>query len=145
MAIAQETINSIVLQIRRYGSDGVAFDEWMSTVAPYVRLHGHVGAFRSEAQGLWLSNNKPAVEDLVRKLLEGPSREEQEFQRTGELAGSVSDDTYYRFLAKMGLCRGDTLSVHSVTGELVGLKFDDARLPERVPGEKTAPKSEKKK
>ena len=70
----------------------------------------------------------------MQSLLGGLTVQERESLKTGELAGALSDDTYYRFLAKMGLCRGDTLSVHAEAGEMISLRFDDERLPERVPG-----------
>jgi len=132
MALPKEQIDSIISQLNSFGDDGVAFDNWMFTISNYVRAHGHVGKFKSTARGLWLANNKRGVERLVRETLGGKTHEEQAVERNGDLTAPAAEDAFYKLLCKMGLCKGDTLTVHSADGEIVPLTFDDARLPERL-------------
>jgi hypothetical protein len=139
MALPKEQIASIISQLNSFGDDGVAFDNWMFTIANYVRSHGDVGAFKSTARSLWLSNNKRGVEQLVRETLGGLTTEERAIVKQGDLTEPMAEAAFYKLLCKMGLCKGDTLTVHSADGDIVPLKFDDDRLPVR-PKKVTAPK-----
>lgn len=140
MALPNEQIDSIIAQLNSFGDDGVAFDNWMFTISNYVRAHGHVGQFKSTARGLWLANNKKGVETLVRETLGGQTTEEKAVAKHGDLTAPMAEEAFYTLLRKMGLCKGDTLTVHSADGDIVPLKFDDARLPER-PKKVKAPKA----
>lgn len=131
MSLPKNQIDSIIAQLHKFGEDGLAFDDWMNTVSPLVRAHGDVGAFRTDARSLWLAHNKKGVERLVRDLLSGPNKEEQEALKNGDWMESLAEDAFYRFLARMGIRRGDTLSVHAANGNIVPLTFDNDRLPER--------------
>jgi hypothetical protein len=142
MALPNEQIESIIAQLNKFGDDGVAFDDWMFSISNYVRAHGHVGAFKSTARSLWLANNKKGVEVLVRDTLGGQTTEEKAVAKHGDLTTPMAEEALYRMLCKMGLCRGDTLTVHSAEGEVVPLTFDDERLPER-PEKVGAPKPKK--
>lgn len=139
MALPKEQIDSIISQLNSFGDDGVAFDNWMFTISNYVRAHGHVGAFKSTARGLWLSGNKRGVERLVRDTLGGQTHEELAIAKRGDLTEPMAEEALYKLLCKMGVRRGDTLSVHSAEGDLVQLRFNDDRLPER-PKKVQAPK-----
>ncbi len=139
MALPKQQIDSIIAQLNSFGDDGVAFDNWMFTIASYVRAHGDVGAFKSTARSLWLSNNKKGVEQLVRETLGGQTTEERAIAKQGDLTEPMAEAAFYKLLCKMGLCRGDTLTVHSAEGDIVPLKFDDDRLPAR-PKKVKAPK-----
>jgi len=142
MALPKQQIDSIISQLSKFGDDGVAFDSWMDAVTPHVRSHGHVGAFRTTARGLWLTNNKKGVEKLVRDLLEAPSIAEQAAMTQGEQVGDMAERAFYSFLTRMGICKGDTLTVHSADGDIIPLSFHDDRLPERP--KKKVPKPAKK-
>lgn len=139
MALPKEQIDSIIAQLNSFGDDGVAFDNWMFTISNYVRAHGHVGSFKSTARGLWLANNKRGVEHLVRETLEGKTHEEVAVEKHGDLTEPMAEAAFYKMLSRMGLCKGDTLTVHSADGDIVALKFDDDRLPAR-PKKVAAPK-----
>jgi hypothetical protein len=131
MALPKEQIESIISQLNSFGDDGVAFDNWMFTISNYVRSHGHVGSFKSTARGLWLANNKKGVEKLVRETLGGKTHEELAVERSGDLTEPMAEAAFYKMLCRMGLRKGDTLTVHSAEGDIVALKFDDDRLPSR--------------
>lgn len=143
MSVDKQQIDSIIRELYKFGDDGVAFDAWMSSVAPFIRTHGDVGQFRQNARSLWLTNNKLGVASLVASILSGPSIAERAVAEEGDVAGTLGEAAYVRFLTRMGIHRGDTLSVHTTHGELVQLLFDDERLPERE-SPKTAPTPKKK-
>lgn len=132
MALDPQVIDSINDQLEKFGDDGTAFERWMDTISDQVRAHGDVGAFRTQARGLWLSNNKKGVKKLVSDLFSQPTIEERRTAEQGELAGDMFDQTYIRFLQRMGIHRGDTLTVHDAGGSLRTLTFDDERLPART-------------
>ena len=132
MALHEELVNSINAQLDKFGEDGMAFDAWMNTVTPHVRAHADVGAFRTQARTLWLSNNKKAVKKLVRDTLTLPTIEEQRALEAGELAGNAFDHAYLMCLSRMGLHRGDTISVHGADGQLHSLTIDVEGLPTRA-------------
>ena len=139
MALSSEVIDSINRQLEKFGDDDRAFEGWMDTITPHVRAHSDVGAFRTQARALWLSNNKRGVRKLVHDTLSQPTRDEQEALKTGELTGALFSDTYVQFLARMGIHKGDTLSVHGTDGQLHSLTFDVEGLPARAPAHAPAP------
>ena len=132
MALPLELIDAINGQLEKFGDDGIAFDAWMNTITPHVRAHGDVGAFRSTARSLWLSNNKRGVKKLVLDALSGPTIEERKALESGEMTGKTFDHAYLMFLKRMGIHQGDTLSVHSQDGQLHSLSFDLEGLPSRA-------------
>ena len=140
MALPKEQIDSIISQLHKFGEDGIAFDDWMTAVTSLVRAHGDVGAFRTTARSLWLAHNKKGVEQLVLDLFSGPNLAEKQALEGGEVVGQIAEDAFIRLLARMGICQGDTLTVHSEDGELVPLKFDYEALPKRPKTKKAAPK-----
>lgn len=141
MALPTQQIESIISQLHKFGEDDTAFDAWLATIAPLVRAHGPVGAFRSEARALWLANNKSGVEALVRRLFAQPNNAERRALETGEPTGLLSDATYLMFLSKMGIRKGDTLTLHTSNGNVASVTFDLEGLPVR---ENDEPKPKKK-
>jgi hypothetical protein len=132
MALAQVVIDAINGRLETFGNDDTAFNTWMDTIAPHVRAHGDVGAFRTQARGFWLSGNKKGVRKLVQDTLSQPTIEERQALNSGEFAGEAFNHAYLMFLKRMGIHQGDTLSVHGADGKLHSLKFDHEGLPARA-------------
>lgn len=142
MALANEQIESILVQLEKFGDDDSAFDTWMNTISNQVRAHGDVGKFRTEAKGLWLSRNKIAIHKMILDLFSGPTVEERHAQEHGS---RVTDAAFLDFCKKLGLCCGDTLTVHSEYGEIIQILINFEGLPHRLaPVEKKAVAAAKK-
>ena len=131
MAIPKETIKSITLQLDTFGDDGVAFDAWINSIRTHLRTHVDVGQFRTLAKTMWLSGNKRGVKSLVSDILSGRTLAEASALEAGELGPDTFARTFIQFLAKMGICKGDTLTVHDADGVTHSITFDQEGLPAR--------------
>jgi hypothetical protein len=128
MAVTEQQIQSIIDQLEKFGDDDSAFDTWMTTIATVIRSHGDVGQFRTSAKTLWLTRNKVGLHKILWDILSGPTREEQHAQAQGT---RVTETAFLDFLRKLGLCYGDTLTIHSEHGEIIPIPIDFKGLPHR--------------
>ncbi len=128
MALPEQQIQSVIDQLEKFGDDDSAFDSWMNTISSVIRAHGDVGQFRATAKSLWLTRNKGGLHKILWDLFSGPTREERLAQEQGS---RVTNAAFLDFLKKLGLCCGDTLTVHSEHDEIIQIPINFEGLPHR--------------
>jgi len=134
MPVSEQQIESMVSQVDQFGTDEEALKGFLVTIMPFVREYADEGKFKSLVRSMWMSGNKRAVKRVIHAAFTGPTKVEAQAQVRKDLekaTQTAKDEQAFSvlcYLATLGFCKGDNLTVIRDDGTTRTL-----RLPDELP------------